>query len=156
MSLQSNFMRKLLLPVLLITPLALAFAHTEPSAAAQDPAAEEEPTPLQAAMGTLQSNQRKLRKLIKDPAANQAALMEALGAMESGILIAIQYAPEAAEGVSANEHAMFSVSYKRAMVATLDTVLVMQMATLGGDADAVGAGYKQLGQHKKNGHNEFQ
>lgn len=156
MSPQPNFMRKLLLPLLLITPLALAFAHTEPRATAQDPAAEDEVTPLQAAMGTLQSNQRKLRKLIKDPAANQAALMEALGAMESAILIAIQNAPEAAEGVAAEEHAMTSVGYKRAMVATLDTVLAMQMGTLGGDTDAVGAGYKLIGQQKKSGHDRFQ
>ncbi|MGK0217973.1 MAG: hypothetical protein ACI9HE_001456 [Planctomycetota bacterium] len=148
-------MRNLLLPILLITPLAMAFAPTEPSAPAQDPAVEE-PTPLQAAMGTLQGNQRKLRKLVKDPVANKAALMEALGAMEGALLIGIQHTPEPAEGMSAEENALRSVNYKRAMVSTLDTVLAMQLATLGGDAETLGTTYKALGQHKKNGHDEFQ
>lgn len=150
-------MRRLTLCCLLVAPLALYAAVPEAQGfAGQDPVAEDGPTPLQEAMGVLQGNQRKLRKLVADPAANKEALTGALVAMEGACLTAIANPPTPRDPVAGDELAAWVVRYKILMTSTLDSVLQMQAATLQGDAEALGAAYSTLNQKKKLGHDSFQ
>jgi hypothetical protein len=57
-------------------------------------------SPLHEAMETLKGDQRKLKKLIGDPAANQEELMTTLRSMEAATLVAIGQTPDAPEGVT--------------------------------------------------------
>ncbi len=150
-------MRRLTLCCLLVAPLALyAAVPAAQGFAVQDPAADEGPTPLQEAMGVLQGNQRKLRKLVADPAANKEALIGALGAMESACLTSIANPPTPRDPAARDEQAAWMVRYKILMTSTLDNVLQMQAATLAGDAEALGAAYSTLNQKKKLGHDTYQ
>lgn len=114
---------------------------------------DDEPTPLQAAMGQMQGSQRAMRRLIKDPGANKAALLRATAALQEAALVTYSLAPPAPEG--AEEHG-WRIGFKRELLKTLDAALACELATLQGDADALGAAYQALGASKKSGHDRFQ
>jgi len=126
---------------------ALALSATSFTSAQDD-----EPTPLQAAMGKLMGAQKSMRKSAGDPVANKDALLRSLGAIEEAVLTAYAHEPAAPEGE--DEHA-WSVGYRRAMLEALDAALACELATHQGDADAFAEAYKALGATKKRGHDAY-
>lgn len=135
---------------LLASLLAASLALTATSfSSAQD----EEPTPLQEAMGKMQGSQRAMRRMVGDPVANKDALLRAVAAIQEGALEAYALAPAAPDGE--DEHA-WRIGYRRQILKTLDAVLACELATHQGDPDALAAAYQALGAAKKAGHDQYQ
>lgn len=112
-----------------------------------------EPTPLQAAMGQMQGSQRAMRRMIKDPEANKAALLRATTSIQEAALKSYDLAPPAPDG--ADKHT-WRIGFKREMLKTLDAALACELATHQGDAEALGSAYQALGASKKAGHDLYQ
>ncbi len=110
---------------------------------------------LHDAMESLKGDQRKLKKLINDPAANRDQLMTTLRSMESATLIAIGETPEAPEGVTGKALELHNIGYKTQMSKMLTTLLELQTATVNEDAAALKSGYDALGATKKAGHDAY-
>ena len=113
---------------------------------------DDEPTPLQQAMGTIRGGQKALGRGHRNPVANKAALLRAATAIEEGALKAFSLAPPAPEGENVNA---WRIGYQRQMLQLLDAALECEAATYAGDAEALAAAYGRLGQAKKGGHNNF-
>lgn len=143
-------MRRFTTPAALLA-LALATGFALPSTTTQD-----EPTPLQEAMGTLQTGQRALRKLVQDPAANRDALLGTLASMQGGALTAYGIPPAAPDGKSEAEQHAWRIGFQRRMIGLVDALLAMELATYEQDAEALSAGYGTLGDLKKAGHDLYQ
>lgn len=133
----------------LLLSFAAGLAYTRP--VPQD----DDPTPLAEEMGGLQSGQRKLRKLIKNPEAKQETL-EIIRGMEQNAITAINLAPAIPAGMEEAKQAAWTIGYKREMVKVLDALLVMELAVVEGRTDAAAAAYKGLGELKKSGHDTYQ
>ena len=147
--------RKLLLLVALV---AIPFAAPRIVAAAQPsvaPVVDDEDTPLQEAMQVLKGGQRSVKKLIKDPAANEAELLTTLASMESAILTALAEDAPHPDGMSGKDLALFNVGYKGGMVTLFQHVLALEEAALNQDADALKTAYDELSLQKKSGHEHF-
>lgn len=114
---------------------------------------DDEPTPIQAAMGQMQGSQRAMRRLIKDPGANKAALLKATGSIQEAAIRAYDLAPPAPEGT--DEH-VWRIGFKREVLRTMDAALACELATHQGDAEALGSAYQALGASKKAGHDTYQ
>lgn len=125
------------------------------SAASASMAADDDESPLHRAMETLKGDQRALKKLIGDPAANEAQLMETLRSMEKAVLTAIGESPEAPEGVSGKALELHLVGYKSEMAKLLQNIFALQAATLKGDAAALQTAYDELSATKKAGHDAY-
>ena len=138
------------LQTLLLSFLAASLAFTATSFTAPQ---DDEPTPLQEAMGKMQGSQRAMRRMIGDPVANKDALLRATTAIQEGALAAYPLAPPAPEGVDADT---WRIGYQRQILKTLDAALACELATHQGDAEALNAGYQALGSSKKTGHDQYQ
>lgn len=132
--------------------LVLPFALSGESATAQD----QEPTPLQRAMGSLNGNARKLRKLTADPVANKDALLEAARAIQEAALAGFPHPPAAGPDMKGDAVATWNAEFKRSMLGLADAALELELATLAGDKDGVAAAHGKLGELKKSGHDKFQ
>ena len=111
---------------------------------------------LQESMAVLQKNQRALKKLISDPAANEDKLLEILGSMEEAVRAAMgEPSPAAPEGVEGKDASLFGLGYKRTLVSLLDSTLKMQESTLKGEAEELAADYKVLSGLKDSGHTNY-
>jgi cytochrome c556 len=135
------------LGALLVLPLAFSIGA--------DAQQDEEPTPLQQAMGELNGNMRKLRKLVESPADNQAVLLETVRNVQEAALAAFANPPTAEAGLAADDAAMWQAQFKRSVLALADTSVQMEIAVLSGDADGVTSAYAALGELKKSGHDTF-
>ena len=118
---------------------------------------EQDKTPLQQAMESLNRGQRGLRKLVSDPVANQQELLDTLTKMEHAVLAALGELPPdpGDEKVPQTERALWHVSYKQTLARLLQAVLSMQYATLQGDVEALGSGYDEISAVKQVGHERF-
>ena len=135
---------------LLVGLLAASLALTAaPFSRAQD----DEPTPLQEAMGKMQGSQRAMRRMVGDPTANKDALLRAVATIEEGALEAFVLAPPAPDGADA---VAWRIGYKRQILKTLDAALACEQATHEGNADALAAAYQALNATKKAGHDQYQ
>lgn len=147
--------------MLKLLPIALSAGLLIPSmvggllTASQDDA-EQETSALEESMGTLKRGQRGLKKLIAEPAENQAKLMEMLISMEAAALTAMQAMPPEPKDLPETDLALWHVGYRHTLTNLLGTILTMEDATLRGDAKALAAAYKELGKTKKAGHEEYQ
>jgi len=147
--------------MLKLLPIALSAGLLIPSlvggllTASQDDA-EQETSALEESMGTLKRGQRGLKKLIAEPAENQAKLMEMLISMEAASLIAMTAKPPEPKDLSETDLALWHVGYRQTLTNLLGTILTMEDATLRTDAKALAAAYKELGKTKKAGHEEYQ
>ncbi|MCA8980932.1 MAG: hypothetical protein H6831_03795 [Planctomycetes bacterium] len=110
---------------------------------------------LHEAMETLKGAQRSVKKLMGDPVANEAKLMEALHSMEGAALTALGQTPAAPEGVTGKALELHNIGYKSEMAKLLQTILGMQTATLNGDSAALESGYEELNATKKAGHDGY-
>lgn len=148
-----------LLPACALLALTASFplftASAESSAGRASTAVVDDDSPLHEAMETLKGAQRTLKKLIGDPAANEAQLMETLHAMESAVMTAIGESPAAPEGVTGKALDLHKIGYKSEMARLLQNILALQTATLNGDAAALQTGYDELNATKKAGHDAY-
>ncbi len=121
------------------------------------PAQEAAPaTALHDAMETLQANQRVLKKLIADPAANRDELLETLHAMQDAAFFALgESPPSEPEALDETALALWHVGYKRTMLQLADTILFLEQATLEGNGEALSEGYAKLSESKKTGHDNY-
>ena len=133
----------LLAATLLVSTTSFSFSETQ----------DDEPTPLQQAMGKMQGSQRAMRKMVGDPATNKAALLRACAMIQEGAHEGYSLAPKAPADADANE---WRIGYQRSMLAVLDAALECELAVHKGDAEAVTAAYKKMGEHKKSGHDAYQ
>ncbi len=141
--------RTMLLIPLLIAPIGFVGASGWTAHGAQ------EESPMGEAMGVLKKEQRSLRKLIADPAANEEAILTSLRKMERATLTAIAEAPPHPEALSGKKLALYNVGYRQTMATMLGTLLNMQKAALGGDGAALKKGYDELNASKEAGHQEY-
>ena len=139
---------------LLLSALTAVAAHPLRTAPSQD-AHEEEETVLHGAMETLNHGQRGLRKLLREPADNRAAILDTLTGMERAAVTALGELPPRLEGISEAELPLWHVGYKRTMTTLLQQVLAMEQAALENDGDALNAAYAELGRIKTAGHEEY-
>lgn len=116
---------------------------------------DEEPSVLLEAMEIMNQDQRSLRKLLRDPGANQARILDALTSMEHATLIALGESPPRLESVPEGELALWNVGYKRSLAHLLQQVLTMQQAALERDDEALAVAYAEIGQLKSTGHEEY-
>lgn len=137
--------RTLLIP-LLVAGLAAGTALTS---SPQD----DEPTPLQEAMGGLQKGQRAMRRMVKDPVANEDALLGTISQMQGHALRAFSLPPDPPDGEDARA---WRIGFQRSQLQVLDALLETELAVHGGDAQAAQAGYARLGEIKKAGHDKYQ
>ena len=132
-----------------------AFSPGISASVARAPAAAEEDTVLQGVMKTFKTGQRSLKKLIKDPAANEQALLEVLASMEAGALIAIGEEPPPPEGLAGVDLELFRVGFKGQIATLLQQILALQAAALRQDGAALQVAYDALSSAKKAGHQTY-
>ncbi len=135
-------------------PLVVPRAAAPEAASGANVFAQDE-TELQKAMQTLKAGQRKLKKLIVDPAANEEAMLEFLSSMEAAALLSLAEAPPQPEGMAGKEAALFRVGYKRQTAVLLEKIFALQDAALRVDAEALAAAYGELGDAKALGHETY-
>ena len=144
-----------ILAALLLSPVAVVFALPASEASPQG-ADELEPTVLQEAMEALNQGQRGLRKLLREPGANRAKILDTLIGMERAIVTAVGELPPRPEGMSDAEHALWHVDYKRTLTSLLLQVLTMEQAALENADEALNEAYAEIGRIKKAAHEKFQ
>ena len=132
--------------------LSLGAAYALPRYSTQD----DEPTPVQEAMGGLQSGQRAMRRMVKDPAANKDALVKTLREMQRHAHTIFTMPPTVPEGLATTTPEEWRIDFQRQFLEVLDCLLEVELAVHKGDADAVAKGYTKLGELKKTGHDTYQ
>ena len=140
-------------PTLLLATLVLALLVG--SATTLRAVQDEELTPLQEAMNGLQSGQRKLRKLLKDPI-ETAATVEVVHAMEANALTAFGLPPDAPATLSEAERPGWRIGFQRQILKVADSLLVLELAVLQGEGEQARQAYKDLNAVKKAGHDIYQ
>ncbi|MCP5023455.1 MAG: hypothetical protein GY930_17010 [bacterium] len=128
----------------------------DPSAPDRTEHAQEEHTPLQLSMKSMSRNMKAMRPLLSDLAANQAAIIKAIDAVEVAMIQGLSLVPPRPEKEMTDlEWAQYETSFHQGIHASLGLVLKMKMAALADDADTVIENYKNLRRGKKDGHGTY-
>ncbi len=118
--------------------------------------AEEEHTPLQLSMKSMSRNMKAMRPLLRDFAANQAAIIKAIDAVEVAMIQGLSQVPPRPEKEMTDlQWAQYEISFHQEIHASLGLVLEMKSAALADDADVVNEIYKNLRRGKKDGHGTY-
>jgi len=151
--LSSNIRRTAaLLSFLVCTSLALSWIPSATAAASVD---EDEESPLALAMDELQAGQRRLRKLVSDPAQKDECV-QVVRNMQRNAIDALSLAPAAPETLAGSAADAYRIGYKKKIVQLVDELLSLELAVIEGRTDDATGHYKALGAHKKEGHDTYQ
>lgn len=132
--------------------LALGLGWGLATVAAQD---DEPPTPLEAAMGTLQGGMRKLRPLLEDPAANREVMVATLHEMQAAALSAVANPPAPPEGFPEGGVFTWRIGFQREILKLADSLFECENGVHRGRADEVQAAYDKANETKKLGHDRW-
>jgi len=111
--------------------------------------------PLESAMEELQSGQRKLRKIISDPAQKDACL-ETLRSMQRAALTTIQNPIESSTATDEKAKAVWRIGFQIQATKLMVELLACELAVVEGRTDDAAKHYKELNAIKKAGHNAYQ
>lgn len=138
--------------LLLIAFLISLNIATEAAGANPVPASDGDDAVLEAAMEELQAGQRKLRKLVSDPA-QKGSCLAALAEMQAAALSAFQNVPHAPEGT---ESTPWRIGYQQMSLRLLDELLTLELAVFEDRTEDAKASYARLGEIKSAAHDRFQ
>jgi soluble cytochrome b562 len=140
----------------ILTPILSAEDTPAAPAAAAAPAApdSEKKTDLEMRMDRIGKAFRKLRKQVADPAQNASSL-ELLATMQAAAKEAIDYTPEKAQDIPADQRAKFEDDFKAGIKDLQDRLAKLQDALAAGKNDDAVKMVAEIADFEKKEHKEF-
>jgi len=144
-----------LLALLALIP-AVARADAPAAAAAQPPGAkaDEKKTELEQRMDRIGKAYRKLRKQVADPAQNASSL-ELIAQIEAAAKEALEFTPEKAEDIPADQRAKFVEDFKAGIHQLQDKFSELQGLVAAGKNDEAAKLVTEITDFEKKSHKEF-
>jgi len=143
--------------LLLALPLAFPFKSLADAPAAQAPAGEhddEKKTELELRMGRVGKAFRKLKKQLADPAQNESSL-HLIATMQDAAKEALQFTPEKAEDIPADQRPKFVQGFKDGINQLLDKLSGLRDAVAAGKNDEATKLAAEIADFEKKEHKEF-
>ena len=152
--------RNPVLAALSVTALFFLFASLQDAPAQEDAGSvaedhEGKNLAMHDAMEELQASQRKLRRLLRDPANtdHSAALLRT---MQQKAIVAFAYAPPVPDGMDPGAVPAYNVEFRRQILNLADELCVCELAVLEGRNEDADASFKTLVEIKNSAHERFQ
>jgi soluble cytochrome b562 len=147
-----QFNKRILFFLIAAALMVIAPASPRASLAAEPKASGD--TELAKQMEEIQDNLKKLRKTVKDPAANKDTL-ETLSKLQALTVSSKALVPAKAAGVAEGERAKFVAGYRKDMAALLEHLCKIETAVLDNDNAKADELFKQLKKIEDDGHEKY-
>jgi len=116
---------------------------------------EADDTPLQEAMGDLNSGLRSFRKAIKGESPDKEAALTKILSMQAAIQSSKVETPEKAAGMSAEEGRELTKSYRKDLIALQKELLSLEALIVDDDFKAADGSIRRMLEMKKAGHDKY-
>ena len=109
---------------------------------------------LHESMEALQKNMKGLRKLLAKPESKDQAIAMCIE-MEGSAMAGFMNPPASPDGLEGAELRAYQADFKKRMLGVMGTLIDLELAFDGGDADEIKKLYRSLGASKKEGHDIY-
>ena len=118
-------------------------------------AAQDEDTPLQEAMGKLNSSLRTFRKAVKAEAPDKEAALTQVLAMQAALQAAKVEVPESASSLEADAGRVFTTAFRKDLIKVQRALLDLEVQILDEKFSEADVAIRGLLEHKKAGHDKY-
>jgi len=118
-------------------------------------AVQDEETPLQAAMGQLNSSLRSFRKAVKGTSPNQQVALSHILSMQTAVQTAKVQVPTSAAGLEPTKGRTFTTAFRKDLIEVQRSLLDLEVQILDEKYSEADLAIRGLLGHKKGGHDKY-